>query len=89
MAMCTKLELAAVDDVLGIVDLRAAGAAKLTLDHGKGPWSGISTEKGVLFEMRKAVRHPEPTLTRLMKWILRAQQFGYAADEGEALTGQE
>jgi hypothetical protein len=54
MAMCTKLELAAVDDVLGIVDLRAAGAAKLTLDHGKGPWSGISTEKGVLFEMRNS-----------------------------------
>jgi GNAT superfamily N-acetyltransferase len=52
--MCIKLEVAKPDDVPDIVILRAAVAAKLTAQHGEGPWSGVSTEKGVLFDLRNS-----------------------------------
>jgi GNAT superfamily N-acetyltransferase len=52
--MDVKLKVATSVDVLDIVALRAAVAGKLTADHGKGPWSSVSTEKGVLFDMRNS-----------------------------------
>jgi GNAT superfamily N-acetyltransferase len=45
---------ATADDALDIVALRVAVAAKLTAQHGTGPWSGVSTEKSVLFDMRNS-----------------------------------
>jgi GNAT superfamily N-acetyltransferase len=50
--MRIKMQLATAEDVLDIVALRAAVAAKLTAQYGKGSWSGVSTEKGVRFDMR-------------------------------------
>lgn len=52
--MRIHLEKAVAADSLEIVSLRAAVAKKLTEDHGRGPWSGVSTEKGVLFDMRNS-----------------------------------
>ena len=46
------MEVATVADVPDIVTLRAAVAGKLTAQYGHGPWSGVSTEKGVRFDMR-------------------------------------
>jgi len=48
------MQVATADDALGIAALRSAVAAKLTAQYGKGPWSGVSTEKGVLFDMRES-----------------------------------
>jgi GNAT superfamily N-acetyltransferase len=50
--MLTKMEVATAADVSDLVTLRAAVAGKLTAQYGQGPWSGVSTEKGVLFDMR-------------------------------------
>ena len=50
--MRIKLQVATAVDALDIVALRAAVAAKLTAQYGQGPWSGVSTQKGVLFDMR-------------------------------------
>ena len=50
--MRIKLQVAIAADALDIVALRAAVAAKLTAQYGQGPWSGVSTEKGVLFDLR-------------------------------------
>ena len=52
--MRLQLKVATADDVLDIVALRAAVAGKLTADFGRGRWSGVSTEKGVLFDMRNS-----------------------------------
>ena len=46
------MQPATAEDVLDLVTLRAGVANKLSLKYGQGPWSGVSTEKGVLFDMR-------------------------------------
>src|SRR5882672_7512464 len=43
----------------------------------------------VFFQMGQSVGNPLPTLSRLMKWILRSQQLRHTIDKSEALTGQE
>ena len=50
--MQIQLLIASAEDALDIVALREAVAAKLTAQYGRGPWSGVSTERGVLFDMR-------------------------------------
>jgi GNAT superfamily N-acetyltransferase len=50
--MRMQLQVATADDALDIAALRAAVAGKLTVRYGKGPWSGVPTEKGVLFDIR-------------------------------------
>jgi GNAT superfamily N-acetyltransferase len=52
--MPIKLEIAGTNDAPDIVGLRAAVAGKLTAQYGPGPWSGVSTERGVLFDMRNS-----------------------------------
>ena len=52
--MKIRLEAATEEDVPQLVILRAAVAGKLTRDHGPGPWSAISTEKGVRFDLRNS-----------------------------------
>jgi GNAT superfamily N-acetyltransferase len=41
-------------DIPAIASLRMATAEKLTAAYGIGPWSGTTTEKSVLFAMRKS-----------------------------------
>jgi GNAT superfamily N-acetyltransferase len=50
--MRIKLQIATAEDATDLVSLRNATSQHLTLQYGKGPWSGQSTEKGVLFGMR-------------------------------------
>jgi GNAT superfamily N-acetyltransferase len=40
------------EDVAALVKLHTATAEALTQRHGQGPWSGRTTDKGVLFGMR-------------------------------------
>jgi GNAT superfamily N-acetyltransferase len=42
------------DDVADLVALRTAVAGKLTADHGVGPWSGSSSDKGVRLDLRNS-----------------------------------
>ena len=50
--MRLKLEAATPAEAPAIAALRNATAADLTQHHGKGPWSGSCTDKGVLFDLR-------------------------------------
>src|SRR4051794_11942457 len=43
---------AMAEDVAALVKLHTATAEALTQRHGQGPWSGRTTDKGVLFGMR-------------------------------------
>jgi len=52
--MRTKLEVARTHDAAAIASLWVAASQHLTAKYGQGPWSGKRTEKGVLFDMRKA-----------------------------------
>ena len=46
------MTLATTDDAVALAALHNTVAARLTEYHGEGPWSGITTEKGVLYAMR-------------------------------------
>jgi len=46
------LESATVDDAPAIAALRTAVAEHLTRQYGKGPWSSVSSERGVLHHLR-------------------------------------
>jgi GNAT superfamily N-acetyltransferase len=46
------MTLATTDDAAALAALHSAVAAHLTAVHGEGPWTGVTTEKGVLFAMR-------------------------------------
>jgi GNAT superfamily N-acetyltransferase len=52
----TRISLveATEDDVADLVALRTAVAEKLTADHGPGPWSGVSSDPGVRFDLRNS-----------------------------------
>jgi ribosomal protein S18 acetylase RimI-like enzyme len=50
--MRIKLQIATAADATDLMCLRNATSQLLTAQYGKGPWSGQSTEKGVLFGMR-------------------------------------
>ena len=43
----------------------------------------------VFFQVRQAIRYPLAAFSGLVKWILRAEQLGHAADEGKALAKQK
>ncbi|HEV7765979.1 MAG TPA: GNAT family N-acetyltransferase [Thermoanaerobaculia bacterium] len=50
----TRLIEATLDDAEEIAALHTAVAKDLTVRHGRGPWSSITTAKGVLFGMKRA-----------------------------------
>src|SRR5271163_199159 len=47
-----SLELGTADDAAALAALHTAVALHLTRQHGHGPWSGKTSEKGVLYAMR-------------------------------------
>jgi GNAT superfamily N-acetyltransferase len=53
--MRLTLEPASPDDVPAILALREAVAQYLTQQYGKGPWSSIGSERGVLYHMRTSM----------------------------------
>ena len=48
-----QLSVATPQDVSSIASLRTAAAEALTALHGDGPWSSTSSERSVLFEMKR------------------------------------
>jgi GNAT superfamily N-acetyltransferase len=52
--MKPRLTLAAADAAPAIAALRTAAAAELTAAYDSGPWSGTTTERGILFAMRRS-----------------------------------
>jgi ribosomal protein S18 acetylase RimI-like enzyme len=46
------MTLATPDDAPALAALHTAVAAHLTEAHGEGPWTGVTTEKAVVFAMR-------------------------------------
>jgi ribosomal protein S18 acetylase RimI-like enzyme len=52
--MRIRLQTAAADHAASIVSLRTAVAQDLTSRHGNGPWSSVSSERGVLYDMRNS-----------------------------------
>ena len=82
--MRIQMSIATVDDLLPIVALRTAVAARLTAQFGSGLWSRCPTERGVRFEMRTSkvfvARHSErlaATLRLATKkpWAIDLQYF--------------
>jgi GNAT superfamily N-acetyltransferase len=53
--MKLKLQVATAEDVSSLVSLRAAVNAHLIAQYGKGYWASGSTEKGVLFAMKRGI----------------------------------
>ncbi len=51
--MKLKLQIATAEDVSSLVALRAAVNGHLVAQYGKGYWASGSTEKGVLFAMKR------------------------------------
>lgn len=47
-----QLAIARLDDAAALAALHSAVAAHLTEVHGEGPWSGETTEKGILRAMK-------------------------------------
>lgn len=78
--MHLKLKVATSDDVPDIVALRAAVAGKLTADFGKGPWSSVSTEKGVRFDMRNSKVFVARLKGRLVATLRLATKKPWAID---------
>ena len=50
--MRLNLKLATVEDAAALAALHTAVAEHLTVQYGTGPWSGKTSEKGVLYAMR-------------------------------------
>ena len=48
-----RVEVATLDDIPAIVDVRVNAAEDLTTRFGGGHWSGHATEKGVAWDMRQ------------------------------------
>jgi GNAT superfamily N-acetyltransferase len=78
--MRIKLEVATAADALDIVALRAAVAANLTAQYGPGPWSRISTEKGVRFDMRTSKVFVARQQGRLMATLRLTTRKPWAID---------
>jgi GNAT superfamily N-acetyltransferase len=53
--MKLTLSTATPSDALALAALHTAVSADLTLRRGRGPWTSVSTEKGILFAMRDAL----------------------------------
>jgi hypothetical protein len=53
--MKLTLSTATPADALALAALHNAVSVDLTLRHCRGPWTSVSTEKGILFAMRHAL----------------------------------
>lgn len=78
--MSGKLQIATTADVLGIIALRSAVAATLTERYGKGVWSGVATEKGVLYDLRTSKVFVMYQESRLVATVRLATKKPWAID---------
>jgi len=83
--MDLSLTIATADDIPTIVALKNKTAQQLTLLHGRGHWSFLCTEKGVLYSMKKhskllVVKHRDQIigalrLTTKKPWAIDVNYF--------------
>lgn len=78
--MHLKLQPAMAADVPAIASLQITTSEKLTATYGVGPWSGTTTEKGVLFTMRKASIYIAQRRGRLIAMLALGTKKPWAID---------
>jgi GNAT superfamily N-acetyltransferase len=83
--MKVKLQIATAEDVSSLVALRTAVNAHLIAQYGKGHWASGSTEKGVLFAMKRGTVYVAKegqnaiatlTLSTRKPWAIDTKYFG-------------
>jgi GNAT superfamily N-acetyltransferase len=78
--MPLKLEPATPADAADIASLRIATAEKLTAAHGIGPWSGQTSEKMVLFNIRNSSVYVARERGKLIATLTLATKKPWAID---------
>jgi ribosomal protein S18 acetylase RimI-like enzyme len=82
--MSLEFDTAKVKDAEAIALMRNAASENLTAKYGKGHWSGMVTERGVLYEMRRGVAYvmrqegkviATLTLSRRKPWAIDPKYF--------------
>jgi GNAT superfamily N-acetyltransferase len=71
---------ASVNDAAALAELQTAVAAHLTKQHGSGPWSPETSEKGVLFAMRNSQVYVARLGTELVGTLRLATKKPWAID---------
>jgi len=79
--MRVRLQIAAAEDVSDLVSLRLAVNEHLTLQYGKGYWSGGVTDKGVLFAMRTSSVYVARYRGRLIATLTLGAKKPWAIDK--------
>ena len=80
MAARFKLELATASDAAPLAALHTAVANDLTETYGTGPWSSSTSEKGVLFAMRRATVYIARRRKRLIATLALSTRKPWAID---------
>lgn len=75
-----RLTLATAEDVPAIAALRTAVAEHLTREHGRGHWSSMATERGVLHALRTARVFVMRRRARLVATLCLATRKPWAID---------
>jgi GNAT superfamily N-acetyltransferase len=78
--MPLTLQIATVDDTDDIVSLHLAANARLTETYGNGPWSGVMTEKGVIFQMKRTTIYTGRDEGRLVATLALSTRKPWALD---------
>jgi GNAT superfamily N-acetyltransferase len=81
-----RLVPATADDARAVAALRVAVSEHLTARYGKGPWSSHSTERGVLFDMRRAVVFAAKRRGRLIASLSLSTRKPWAIDKSRFST---
>jgi ribosomal protein S18 acetylase RimI-like enzyme len=79
--MRVKLQIATANDVSDLLTLRIAVNQDLTSKYGKGPWSSGLTEKGVLFDMRRANVYVVRNRQRMVATLALSTRKPWAIDK--------
>ena len=78
--MRLKLQPATPDQSAAIAALRTVVAKNLAARHGQGPWSSVTTEKGVLFAMRNSAVYVAMRRNKIVATLTLATKKPWAID---------
>ena len=78
--MVSSLSIATPDDARAVAALRNAVASALTERHGIGPWSSLSSEKGVRSSMRRSSIYVARDAGRVVATLELATRKPWAID---------
>jgi GNAT superfamily N-acetyltransferase len=81
MPIAVKLQAATLKDVADVVSLRTAVNRHLTLQYGKGNWSGGLTDKGVLFAMKTSTVFVARSRNRMIATLTLSTRKPWAIDK--------